>query len=60
MAPALRTDLRREWLRLQAAIESAEHKEASPILDGKSLNVSDVLAVARFEEPTLLTICFYC
>ena len=44
-------DLRRDWLRLEGAVVSIQSGIRYIVLDGNSLDVSDVIAVARWELP---------
>ena len=53
MSISFSATLRRDWLRLESIINSAEKGNFHPVLDGKSLTVSDVVAVSRFVPPVM-------
>lgn len=53
MSSTFSTDLRQDWLCLEAAINCAKRGSPHPVLDGRSLEIPDVVAVARFDDPGL-------
>ena len=48
MAPSFGADLRHDWQRLDALVNPTEPSIVNVVLDGRSLEIPDVVAISRF------------